>query len=77
MCYIRGIIRYENTAFSLNYGTGTSLRCYKNVIQFYSTAFSIIESSEFNRLIAWLLSFSLLSESCQDFDMANYILQSY
>ena len=31
MCYIRGFIRYENTAFSLNYGTGASLRCCKDV----------------------------------------------
>ena len=68
MCYIKGFIRYKNTAFSLNYSTDISLRCCKvsRVLQLRSTAFLIIEISEFNRLITWLLSFKSY-ESCQGF----------
>ena len=78
MCYIKGFIRYKNTAFSLNYSTDISLRCCKvsRVLQLYSTAFLIIEISEFNRLIAQLLSFKAY-ESCQGLDMVNYILQPH
>ena len=78
MCYIKGFIRYKNTAFSLNYSTDISLRCCKvsRVLQLCSTAFLIIEISEFNRLIARLLSFKAY-ESCQGLDMVNYILQPH
>ena len=66
MCYIKGFIGCKNAAFSLNYSTDISLRCCKvsKVLQLGSTAFLIIEISEFNRLIAWLLSFKAY-ESCQ------------
>ena len=78
MCYIKRFIRYKNTAFSLNYSTDISLRCCKvsRVLQLCSTAFLIIEISEFNRLIAQLLSFKAY-ESCQGLDMVNYILQPH
>ena len=78
MCCIKGFIRYKNTAFSLNYSTDISLRCCKvsRVLQLRSTAFLIIEISEFNRLIAWLLSFKAY-ESCQGLDMVSYILQPH
>ena len=68
MYYIKGLIRYKNTAFSLNYSTDISPRCSKvsRVLQLCSTAFLIIEISEFNRLITWLLSFKSY-ESCQGF----------
>ena len=58
MCYIKGFIRFENRAFSLNYRTDISVRCYKvsRALQLHSTAFLIIET-EFNRLIAQLLAF--------------------
>ena len=64
MCYMKGFIRYKNTAFSLNYSTDISLRC-------CSTAFLIIEISEFNRLIAQLLSFKAY-ESCQGLDGGQF-----
>ena len=66
MCYIKGFIRYKNIAFSLNYFTDISLRCCKvsRALQLCSTAFLIIEISEFNRLTAWLQSFKAY-ESCQ------------
>ena len=56
MCYIKGFIRYKNTALSLNYSTDTSLRCCKvsRVLQLCGTAFLTIELSEFNRLIAYI-----------------------
>ena len=59
---------YKNTAFSLNYSTDISLRCCKvsRVLKLCSTALLIIEISEFNRLIAWLVSFKVY-ESCQGF----------
>ena len=78
MCYTIGFIRYKNTAFSLNYSTDISLRRCKvsRVLQLCSTAFLIIEISEFNRLIAQLLSFKAY-ESCQGLDMVNYILQPH
>ena len=65
MCYIKGFIRYKNTAFSLNYSTDISLRCCKvsRVLQLCSTAFLIIEISEFNRLIARLLAFKAYESS--------------
>ena len=52
MCYIKGFIRYENIAFTLNYSTDISPRCFKvsRALQLCSTAFLIIEISEFNRL---------------------------
>ena len=59
---------YKNTAFSLNYSTDISLRCCKvsRVLQSCSTAFLIIEMSEFNRLIAWFSSvqFSSVAQLC-------------
>ena len=63
--YIKGFIRYKNIVFSLNYSTDISLRCCKvsMALQLYSTDFLIIEVSEFNKLIAWLLSFKAY-ESC-------------
>ena len=78
MCYIKRFIRYKNTAFSLNYSTDISLRCCKvsRVLQLCSTAFLIIEISEFNRLIARLLSFKAY-ESCQGLDVVSYILQPH
>ena len=62
MYHIKGFIRYENTAFSLNYGTGDFLRCCKlsRALQFCSSVLLIIEASEFNRLIPWLV----LSREC-------------
>ena len=73
MCYIKGFIRYKNTAFSLNYSTDISLRCCKvsRVLQLCSTAFLIIEISEFNRLIARLLSFKDY-ESCRGFSSVQF-----
>ena len=58
--------------------TDMSLRCCKvsRVLQLCSTAFLIIGISEFNRLIAWLLSFKAY-ESCRGLDMVNYILQPH
>ena len=58
MSCIRGCIWSENTALSLNYGTGTSLRCCEDVKDhavLYTTCL-IKETSEFSRRIAWLLS---------------------
>ena len=49
--YIKGFIRYENTAFTLNYSIDISLR-YCTALQLCTTAFLIIEILEFNRLIA-------------------------
>ena len=73
MCYIKGFIRNKNTAFSLDYSTDISLRCCKvsRVLQLGSTAF-LIEISEFNRLIAWLLSFKSY-ESCQGFSSVKLL----
>ena len=55
-------------AFSLNYSTDISLRCCKvsRVLQSCSTAFLIIEMSEFNRLIARFSSvqFSSVAQLC-------------
>ena len=64
MYHIKGFIRYENTAFSLNCSTDISLRCCKvsRALQLHSTAFLIVET-EFNKLIARLLSFKAY-ESC-------------
>ena len=72
------IYQAQKSTFSLNYSTDISLRCCKvsSVLQLCSTAFLIIEISEFNRLIAQLLSFKAY-ESCQGLDMVNYILQPH
>ena len=58
MCYIRGFIWYVNTTFSLNYGTGSCWDVVRilRTIQFCKTAFLVIKTSEFSRLIARLLS---------------------
>ena len=58
MCYIRGFIWYVNTTFSLNYGTGSCWDVARilRTIQFCKTAFLVIKTSEFSRLIARLLS---------------------
>ena len=77
MCYIEGFIRYKNTAFSLNYSTDTSLRCCKvsRVLQLCSTAFLIIEISEFNRLIARFssvqFSHSIMSDSLRPHELQH------
>ena len=78
MCYIKGFIRCENIAFIFNYSTDVFLRYSKvsGALQLSSTAFLIIEISEFNRLIAQLLSFKVY-ESCRGLDMVNYILQPH
>ena len=67
-CYIKVFLKYENIAFTLNYSTGIFPKCCKvsRAWQLCSTAFLIIEISEFNRLITWLLSFKSY-ESCQGF----------
>ena len=77
MCYIKGFIRYENTAFNLSYRADISLRCSKvsRTLQLPSTDFLIIET-EFNGLIAQLLSFKAY-ESCYGLNMVNYILQHH
>ena len=65
---IRGFIWYINKIFTifkiLNYNTGTPLRCSKDIhiiwaIQYCKMAFLIIKTSEFSRLISWLLKKSL------------------
>ena len=57
--------RNENMASTLNCSTDISLRCCKvlRALWLCSTAFLIIEISEFNKLIAQLVSFKLY-ESC-------------
>ena len=54
---LKGFIRWENIAFTLNYNKDIFLRCcnMSKALQLCSTAFLIIEVSEFNRLIAQLL----------------------
>ena len=65
MCYIKVFIKYENIAFTLNYSTGIFPKCCKvsKALQLCSTAFLIIEISEFNRLIARLLAFKAYESS--------------
>ena len=54
MCYIKGFIRYEIIAFTLNCSTCISLRCCKvsRALELCSMVFLLIEISEYNRLIA-------------------------
>ena len=65
MYYIKGFIRNENIAFTLDCSTAIFLWCCKvsRALQLCSTAFLIIEISEFNTLIAQLLPFKAY-ESC-------------
>ena len=64
MCYIKVFTKYDNIAFTLNYSTGIFPKCCKvsRALQLHSTAFLIVET-EFNKLIARLLSFKAY-ESC-------------